>query len=223
MAGDLREASHPFPLPNNEKIYRGQDSPADTGIGLWGKLMCWIRVFAPLLVAAMMVWQPDFGHAQETDPARQLGNDNCAMLATAMVSGKFKAKEQEYLAGCARHPDASVCQNTKNFIETGLEHPLPELVCRGKSNAPSRADQGNPTSPGQPQRDGFKELDKLGSDPTDACSRYVVLKVGGYADTRAKEWLARCSRHPDPSVCQNAKNFMEESGQPAPELVCGKR
>jgi hypothetical protein len=171
-----------------------------------------------------MAWQPDFGHAQETDLARQRGDDACALLATEIVSNAYKSQEQQFLAksqeqkflaGCAKHPDPSVCQNTKQFIETSVR-PIPELVCVG--NGPSRIDQSPPTN-----RGGWAALDELGDDPTDACTRYVTLKVHRLADTREKEWLVRCSRHPDPSVCQNTKNFLAEEKVPAPELVCRKK
>lgn len=57
----------------------------------------------------------------------------------------------------------------------------------------------------------------------EACSKLTYSKVGGYGDQKEDEELIfQCSRHPDKSFCDAAKEIIEDGGRRSiPELKCG--
>jgi hypothetical protein len=199
--------------------------------------MSWIKIVAPMFLAAVMVWQPDASRGQlfpfgdKTPPpesTRAKFDDACALLATTAVADLYNAQEeQKLLADCARHPDPSVCENTKQFIEEHHSHAMPELVCGASGNVSKSATDENVSrsTTDKEGRHGMFPYDKLPpADPAtrfdDACATIAAL-IGTPFLPKPEEF-AICAKHPNHDVCQKTKKYIEEKAhRSVPELVCG--
>jgi hypothetical protein len=97
--------------------------------------LSWIRISAPLLVAAVVALQPNMAAAERClgPPCPPLTGqalfaDACAMLLSSRASGYRDPKEDEWLPNCAKA--GSLCRETKDYIEKATRRPAADLVCQ---------------------------------------------------------------------------------------------
>jgi hypothetical protein len=150
------------------------------------------------------------GQGVRTPSDIAVSTDACAMIAAARVSGFSDTNEKQWLADCGRHPNGDLCRSTKKFIEDSTKRPMPDLICQGKVGHPMiHVDDQPPPGPNA-------QFD-------DACSMLTAARISGFHDVNEPDWIANCARHPDQSICQKTKKYIEDgTHRQETDLVCGK-